>query len=85
VNGEGGYMAAQTADATLLELGYAICGALDRGTPVSEIANVAQQNDVTPDLFAATMAGAALYLCPQHGGDDLIDWTTVGWLLLWAA
>ena len=53
-------------DATSLETGYTICEALDRGLSLDMLIEMAANAGLSPEGGAGLIAGAVLYLCPEH-------------------
>ena len=53
-------------DATSLETGYTICKALDSGMSLDMIVSLAANAGLSPEGGAGLIAGAVLYLCPEH-------------------
>lgn len=59
---------AAVPDDELIEAGRSTCEALDQGASVEALARGVVEEDVDVQTGATVIAGAVLYLCPEHKG-----------------
>lgn len=68
---DSGWLAGTTSDAELLDLGDAICEALDAGMPLDDLMAMGLESGMDPALLGAIHGAAIGALCPEH--DELIS------------
>lgn len=57
------------SDNDLIEMGHLVCKAFDAGSSLTDVIGVFSNNSsgsYDDELFAATILGSVMYICPEH-------------------